>query len=40
MDNATVDNLKRLEEDALTYVSDGKIDKQLDEIAKKLIANK
>ena len=40
MDNATVDNLKKLKEDALTYVSDADVDKQLNEIAKKLIGNK
>jgi hypothetical protein len=31
--------LKKLEEDALTYVADGEVDKELNEIAKKLIAN-
>jgi len=39
MDNATIDNLKKLENDALTYVSDEKIDKKLNIIVKALIEN-
>lgn len=39
MDNASVKNLKLLEEDALNYVSKPEIDKELNEIAKKLLEN-
>jgi hypothetical protein len=37
MDNASVNNMNRLKEDALSYVSDSKVDKELDAIADKLI---
>jgi len=39
MDNASVENLKLLEEDALNYVSKTEIDKELNDIAKKLMEN-
>ena len=39
MDNASIENLKRLEEDALTYIADKTVDEKLDQIARKLIDN-
>lgn len=39
MDNASVENLKRLEEDALNYISNAIVDKELDDIAQKLLKN-
>ena len=39
MDNASVENLKLLKEDALNYVSKPEIDKELNVIAKKLLDN-
>lgn len=37
MDNASLDNLRRLKEDALTYVSKEEVNSKLDEIVEKLI---
>lgn len=39
MDNASVKNLKLLEEDALNYVSKAEVDDELNDIAKKLLEN-
>jgi patatin-like phospholipase/acyl hydrolase len=39
MDNASIDNLKALHEDALNYVSTKEVDEELDVIAKKLISS-
>jgi len=40
MDNASESNLKKLEDDGLSYVSVSKVDQELDEIVEKLIAYK
>jgi hypothetical protein len=37
MDNASIDNLQKLNEDGLSYISIESIDKELDEIVEKLI---
>ena len=37
MDNASVENLQRLKEDGLSYVSNAEADKELDDIVEKLI---
>jgi hypothetical protein len=37
MDNASIDNLQKLKEDGLAYISIESIDKELDEIVEKLI---
>lgn len=39
MDNASPENLTKLKEDALTYISQKEIDEQLTDIARKLVAN-
>jgi hypothetical protein len=38
MDNASIENMTRLKEDALSYVSQYEVDKELDEIVEKLVA--
>ncbi len=37
MDNASIENMTRLKEDALSYVSQSEVDKELDEIVEKLV---
>jgi patatin-like phospholipase/acyl hydrolase len=37
MDNASVENMTKLKEDALSYISDSKVDKMLDNVVDKLI---
>jgi len=39
MDNASLDNLKRLQEDALNYISIKEVDEELDDIAQKITEN-
>ena len=39
MDNASLDNLKKLQDDALNYISKEEIDKELNAIANKLLEN-
>lgn len=40
MDNASVENLRKLKEDALSYISNSDVDKELDDIVEKLIQYK
>lgn len=37
MDNARVENLQKLKEDGLSYISEANIDKELNDIVQKLI---